>query len=148
MKGSKDKYQLKLKYLIKSCKSEDFNSADLKTSKTKHFIKKTKKIEKKLKKLYLKGKEKDIDEKHAKKVEKEGPPEYPYEVDKTDHCETSQRAYEDICEVLEMVASKLGKSRETIKIYDPYYCNGKVIKQLGKLGFTNVHNKCEDFYER
>ena len=83
--------------------------------------------------------------KRAKTETKDGP-DYPYEVEKTDHCETSQRAYEDISRVLEMVASNLGKTPATLKIYDPYYCNGKVIKQLSQIGFTNVYNKCEDFY--
>ena len=43
-----------------------------------------------------------------------GGPDYPYEVDATDHCETSHRAYEDIHQVLELVALELGKTPATL----------------------------------
>ena len=59
-KGSEDKYQLKLKHLIKSSKSEE-----LTVKASKHFLKKTKKIEKKLKK-HFKGESKK-EKKDAKK---------------------------------------------------------------------------------
>jgi hypothetical protein len=32
-----------------------------------------------------------------------------------------------------------------LRIYDPYYCDGSVIRNLAELGFTNVYNKKEDF---
>jgi hypothetical protein len=31
-------------------------------------------------------------------------------------------------------------------IYDPYYCDGAVIRNLNELGFTNVYNRKEDCY--
>jgi hypothetical protein len=31
-----------------------------------------------------------------------------------------------------------------LKIYDPYFCDGKIIKSFEKLGFSDVYNKCED----
>ena len=61
-----------------------------------------------------KAKDSIKDEKRAKTEIKVDEPDYPYEVIKTDHCETSQRAYADIKQVLEMVASELGKTPETL----------------------------------
>ena len=29
---------------------------------------------------------------------------------------------------------------------DPYFCEGSVVRHLGKLGFTSVYNRNEDFY--
>ena len=46
-----------------------------------------------------------------------------------------------------MVAQELKKTPETLKIYDPYYCNGRVVTILNEMGFKDVHNKCEDFYK-
>jgi len=70
-----------------------------------------------------------------------------FEVKDDDHCETPQEAYDDIGPMLHQLAEKLGKTPETLQIYDPYYCAGAVVKNLGKLGFTTVYNKNEDFYE-
>lgn len=42
----------------------------------------------------------------------------------------------------------LGKqSKDKLKIYDPYYCNGSVIEHLNSLGYTNVYNRKEDCYK-
>jgi hypothetical protein len=35
-----------------------------------------------------------------------------------------------------------------VRIYDPYFCNGGVIKRLKKHGFLKVYNRREDFYEK
>ena len=63
-----------------------------------------------------------------------------------DHAETPLIAYEHIAAALGHVAKRLGKARGELKIYDPYYCDGSVVRQLGQLGFNRVHNKNEDFY--
>ena len=34
-----------------------------------------------------------------------------------------------------------------LKIYDPYFCTGRVKENLASLGFSSVRNVCEDFYE-
>ena len=31
-------------------------------------------------------------------------------------------------------------------IYDPYYCDGGVVRNLNSLGFPNIHNVKEDCY--
>lgn len=66
--------------------------------------------------------------------------------DEADHAETPLKAYEDVARFLDAVASSLGKDRGTLKIYDPYFCMGNVVKQLGSLGFYNVYNQPVDFY--
>lgn len=41
----------------------------------------------------------------------------------------------------------LKKPKQKLKIYDPYFCEGSVVKHLNRLGFTDVYNKNEDFYK-
>ena len=75
-------------------------------------------------------------------------PNYPYEVDGDDHCETPIEAYIDILPLLDGICAALGKSRSNLQIYDPYFCEGAMRKHLECLGFTQVYNVCEDFYAR
>lgn len=63
-----------------------------------------------------------------------------------DHCETAPEAYEHIAELLRLIAKKMGVACEELRIYDPYYCNGAVVRHLAALGFPNVYNENEDFY--
>jgi hypothetical protein len=74
--------------------------------------------------------------------------EYPYEVEGDDHCESPLEAYQDIAPILERLAHECYKTKESLRIYDPYYCEGSVIERLNNLGFMSVHNKKEDFYKR
>ena len=69
-------------------------------------------------------------------------PSFPYKTDEDDHCETPLQAYADIQSILDA----LGKSKSSLKIYDPYFCNGSVVNHLKSLGYTNVYNKKEDCY--
>jgi len=73
--------------------------------------------------------------------------QHPFVAETTDHCETPDQAYKDIAPILEQLAISMGKTKETIKIYDPYFCAGSVKKRLGDEGFPNVYNECEDFYK-
>lgn len=68
-------------------------------------------------------------------------PAFPYETDADDHCESPLQAYQHVVPLL----SDLGKGKE-VKIYDPYFCNGAVKRNLGNLGFANVYNVMEDCY--
>lgn len=63
-----------------------------------------------------------------------------------DHCETAPEAYSDIAPILSMLAARLGKTPATLRIYDPYFCNGAVVRHLNSLGYDRVHNVNEDFY--
>ena len=47
---------------------------------------------------------------------------HPFETKVEDHCESPLEAFEDIAPILERLAKDLGKTPETLKIYDPYYC--------------------------
>lgn len=74
-------------------------------------------------------------------------PQHPFEVDATDHCETPLEAYHDVTALLDQIAGSTGKTRASLSIYDPYYCDGGVKSKLNSLGFKNVRNDNEDFYE-
>ncbi len=41
----------------------------------------------------------------------------------------------------------IGKTRESVIIYDPYYCKGKMAALLQRNGFNNVINDNRDFYK-
>eukprot|EP00047_Mylnosiga_fluctuans_P022140 m.114079 g.114079 ORF g.114079 m.114079 type:complete len:232 (-) comp9149_c1_seq1:199-894(-) len=73
-------------------------------------------------------------------------PSYPYATDFCDHFETPACAYEHIVPVLDALCARLGRTRATLQIYDPYYCKGAMTGHLAALGFTAVWNVCEDFY--
>ncbi|CAJ1366208.1 unnamed protein product, partial [Effrenium voratum] len=72
--------------------------------------------------------------------------QHPFEVNGDDHCETSLEAYRDVEPILHHIASLLGRDPKKLRIYDPFYCAGSVVKHLAELGFSRVYNKCEDFY--
>jgi hypothetical protein len=74
------------------------------------------------------------------------PPPLTFVAAEDDHCETAPEAYAHIAGLLMLVARSVGKTAESLRIYDPYYCNGAVVRHLGALGFANVYNKNEDFY--
>jgi hypothetical protein len=69
-----------------------------------------------------------------------------------DHCETPRIAYEHI---LEAVLLELGgdnddndkKKMTTMRIWDPYYCDGATKRHLQALGFKNVIHENKDFYK-
>ena len=71
---------------------------------------------------------------------------FAFKVDDTDHCETPLKAYQDIVDILDQLARSLNKSRSSLIIYDPYYCDGGIKTKLASLGFTNVINNNSDFY--
>jgi hypothetical protein len=73
-------------------------------------------------------------------------PAFSFVVDDTDHCETPASAYSDLLPLLDACCRIFGKNRRALRIYDPYYCNGAVIRHLGNIGFMDVYNQCEDFY--
>jgi len=73
-------------------------------------------------------------------------PVLPFQANPDDHCETSPAAFRHVVPLLRLLATRLGKSAETLRIYDPYFCSGASRRHLAALGFPNVHNFCEDFY--
>ena len=80
------------------------------------------------------------------------PSTFPFPVDADDHCESPLDAYEDLAPILTRLCEgqhgfPKKKSPSDLAIYDPYYCDGSVIRNLSSLGFTNVYNKKEDCYK-
>lgn len=71
---------------------------------------------------------------------------HPFRAEEEDHCETSLEAYTDLVPILTAIAKSLGKTTDTLRLYDPYYCNGSVITHFEKLGFPLIYNKNEDCY--
>jgi hypothetical protein len=82
---------------------------------------------------------------------------FPFAVDPDDHCESPLEAYRDVSFLLRSPACRTGNSSTstsssasssswTPTIYDPYYCNGAVVRNLNQLGFDNVYNRNEDCY--
>lgn len=72
---------------------------------------------------------------------------FPFTPNPADHCETPFEAYQDLAPVLKFLSGALGKNPSSLRIYDPYYCDGAVRRHLDRLGLPHVHNVCEDFYE-
>lgn len=70
-----------------------------------------------------------------------------FEVDYNDHFETPQQSYIDIINILNLVSKECSKKYSDLIIYDPYYCNGRVINLLNNIGINNVINRNRDFYE-
>ena len=72
-------------------------------------------------------------------------PDFPYPIDADDHCESPLEAYSDIAPLLTLLCGT-NKTSDSLRIYDPYYCDGAVIRNLAELGFSNVSNRKEDCY--
>ena len=70
-----------------------------------------------------------------------------FEVDPDDHCETSPEAHANVVNFLAKIAERVGKRPSELVIYDPYYCAGGTKRSFKTLGFANVINENEDFYD-
>ena len=56
------------------------------------------------------------------------PKAWPFPTDYNDHFSTTDAALSDLAPGLDLLAAALGKTRSELLIYDPYYCDGSVIK--------------------
>jgi hypothetical protein len=79
--------------------------------------------------------------------------EFPFPVDPDDHCESPIEAYRDVAPFLFVLdahtysnPTKSTSTDATLRIYDPYYCDGAVIRNFLALGFPNVYNRKENCY--
>ena len=97
-------------------------------------------------------KEQEVEKKKKKKkrpstkIAKVGSERFPFEVDDLDRA--PYEAYKDINIFLELYAKLIGKTKATLSIYDPYFCDGSIKKHFASLGYHNVYNVKEDFYKR
>lgn len=73
--------------------------------------------------------------------------DHPFEADLGDHCETPLEAYQDIEPILAGLAKQIGKPKSSLRIYDPYFCEGSMKRHLASLGFDTVINENVDFYQ-
>ena len=71
-------------------------------------------------------------------------PSFPFPTEEDDHCESPLEAYEDITPFLNKLCRD---DKSSLRIYDPYYCDGAVVRNLALLGFSNVENQNEDCYK-
>lgn len=69
-------------------------------------------------------------------------PSFPFPTEADDHCESPLYAYEHVVAILRALY-RLSEST----IYDPYYCDGGVVRNLNSLGFADVYNVKEDCYK-
>ena len=69
-------------------------------------------------------------------------PSFPFPTEADDHCESPLHAYEHVVTILKALYR-----RNDSTIYDPYYCDGGVVRNLNNLGFANVYNVKEDCYK-
>jgi hypothetical protein len=67
-------------------------------------------------------------------------------VDYNDHFETPKCAYSDVLPVLKTTMDLSSKEAADFTVYDPYWCQGSMVKYMTELGFTNVINRNRDFY--
>lgn len=74
-------------------------------------------------------------------------PTFPYPTNPDDHCETPLQSYTDVLPILSELCKGFSTEKKSLKVYDPYYCDGSVVKHLSTLGFNSVYNKREDCYE-
>ena len=71
---------------------------------------------------------------------------HPFETDYGDHFETPQVAYQHLSPALHKLAQKLRKQPAELRIYDPFFCEGSVVKRLRTLGFPCVIHQNRDFW--
>lgn len=71
----------------------------------------------------------------------------------SDHAETPLNAYTHVTEILKHIQGQKTQhsksdrySHRTLRIYDPYFCQGAVVSKLADCGFFSVYNRNEDFY--
>ena len=72
--------------------------------------------------------------------------EFPFPTIADDHCETGLDALSDAAELLKALAKSMGVEPASLKLYDPFYCNGASAEHLKSLGFPNIYNVREDWY--
>jgi hypothetical protein len=75
------------------------------------------------------------------------PSDLPFATNYNDHFETPFQAYVDIKPVLDwLCTSQQHADKSNVRLYDPYYCNGRTVTLLKRLGYNNVVHEKRDFY--
>jgi hypothetical protein len=71
--------------------------------------------------------------------------QHSFDTNVLDHCETPQVAYEHLREYLEVLGQSM--STASMRVWDPYYCDGAVKRIFREMGFTNIIHENADFYQ-
>lgn len=75
------------------------------------------------------------------------PSDLPFATNYNDHFETPFQAYVDIKPVIDwLCTSQLHVDKSEVRLYDPYYCNGRTATLLQELGYSNILHENRDFY--
>ena len=75
------------------------------------------------------------------------PSDLPFATNYNDHFETPFQAYVDIKPVIDwLCTSQLHVDKSEVRLYDPYYCNGRTATLLQELGYSNILHEKRDFY--
>jgi hypothetical protein len=82
-----------------------------------------------------------------RKRQRDPPPSWPFPTDYLDHFSTTSEALRDLAVGLDLFAASLGKTRSSLKLYDPFYCDGSVAQRWSALGFRSVIHEKRDFYK-
>ena len=53
---------------------------------------------------------------------------WPFPTDYNDHFSTTDAALRDLSPGLDLLAKALGKTRKDLLLYDPFYCDGSIVK--------------------
>lgn len=81
-----------------------------------------------------------------RKRDSEAEPPCPFSTDEHDDFEASAEAIKHIEPILYRLALGLGKSKEDLVIYDPFYCRGGIRTTYDALKFKNFIHAKRDFY--
>ena len=64
--------------------------------------------------------------------------EHPFETEAKDHAETPFEAYRDVEPFLFQLALQRETTKKALRIYDPYFCEGSMVHNLGRLVSTMI----------
>jgi hypothetical protein len=71
----------------------------------------------------------------------------PFKSNYNDHFETPNQAYVDIKPVIDWLCTlQFEEDKNNVRLFDPYYCNGRTAKLLRALGYENIVHEKRDFY--
>ena len=73
--------------------------------------------------------------------------QHSFDTNVLDHCETPRAAYEHLREFLEVLGQSMKISTASMRVWDPYYCDGEVKRIFTEMGFTNIIHENADFYK-
>ena len=75
-------------------------------------------------------------------------PRHPFQAEFNDHFETDLTAIRDVLPCVEELRSIIRPNcPETFSLYDPYYCDGKIVGMWKSCGVGKIYHENRDFYK-